>query len=62
MLTGYGPGVDSSPEHRCWTCGAEPHTFRFECAECTRRWEETECRELRARLFGLGGSPELRVA
>jgi hypothetical protein len=35
----------------CWMCGATAHSFRFECPECQRRWEDTECRELRDRLF-----------
>ena len=34
-------------------CGATEHVFRFECPECMGRWEETECRELRKRLFPL---------
>ncbi len=32
-------------------CGATAHVFRFDCPECRRRWEDTECRELRERLF-----------
>jgi hypothetical protein len=32
-------------------CGVAAHVFRFDCPECTRRWEDTECRELRERLF-----------
>jgi len=43
---------DETPEP-CWMCGATEHVFRFECPECMRRWEETECRELRERLFPL---------
>jgi hypothetical protein len=35
----------------CWMCGATAHSFRFECPECMRRWEDTECDELRERLF-----------
>ena len=35
----------------CWMCGADAQVFRFDCPECTRRWEDTECRELRERLF-----------
>ena len=35
----------------CWMCGATAQVFRFECPECQRRWEDTECRELRERLF-----------
>jgi hypothetical protein len=33
-------------------CDAPAHAFRFDCPECVRRWEDTECRELRQRLFG----------
>ena len=32
-------------------CGATAHSFRFDCPECRRRWEDTECDELRERLF-----------
>jgi hypothetical protein len=32
-------------------CGAPADVFRFECPECSRRWEDAECRELRERLF-----------
>jgi hypothetical protein len=32
-------------------CGATAQVFRSECPECMRRWEDTECRELRDRLF-----------
>ena len=35
----------------CWMCNSPAHVFRLDCPECTRRWEETECRELRERLF-----------
>ena len=42
--------VSETPEP-CWMCGAQAHVFRFDCPECTRRWEDTECRELRERLF-----------
>jgi predicted RNA-binding Zn-ribbon protein involved in translation (DUF1610 family) len=44
---------DASPDLRCWSCGAQPHAFRFACPECALRYEELECRELRERLFGL---------
>ena len=40
-------------------CGSPAHVFRFECPECTRRWEETECRELRDRLFPIALPPLL---
>jgi hypothetical protein len=42
--------VPETPEP-CWMCDAAAHVFRFDCPECTRRWEDTECRELRERLF-----------
>ena len=42
--------VPETPEP-CWMCDAPASAFRFDCPECTRRWEETECRELRERLF-----------
>jgi hypothetical protein len=32
-------------------CGATVRVFRFDCPECLRRWEDSECRELRERLF-----------
>ena len=48
---------DETPDP-CWMCGATAHVFRFECPECTRRWEETECRELRERLFPVA-TPEV---
>jgi hypothetical protein len=41
---------DETPE-RCWMCDSPAHTYLFDCPECTRRWEDTECRELRERLF-----------
>ena len=34
-------------------CGATDQLFRSECPECMRRWEDSECRELRERLFPL---------
>jgi hypothetical protein len=37
-----------------------PQSFRFECPECARRWEEMECRQLRERLFALNAPPEHR--
>jgi hypothetical protein len=42
--------VSEAPEP-CWMCGAAASVFRFDCPECMRRWEDTECRELRERLF-----------
>jgi hypothetical protein len=39
-------------------CGAAEGVFRFDCAECRRRMEDAECRELRDRLFPLQ-APEL---
>ena len=39
----YGRCVSETPEP-CWMCGATAHMFRFDCPECTRRWEDTECR------------------
>lgn len=35
----------------CWMCDSPAHAFRFDCPECRQRWEDTECRELRERLF-----------
>jgi hypothetical protein len=43
--------VDDETPDPCWMCDSPAHVFRFECPECVRRWEETECRELRERLF-----------
>jgi hypothetical protein len=40
--------ADADP---CWMCGVPASVIRFDCPECVRRWEETECRELRERLF-----------
>jgi hypothetical protein len=40
-------------------CGASPHVFQFECVECRRRWEDTECSELRERLFPVASPPPL---
>jgi lipopolysaccharide biosynthesis regulator YciM len=40
------------PDDHCSVCGFGPHAYRLECPECTRRWEEMQCRELRERLFG----------
>jgi predicted nucleic acid-binding Zn ribbon protein len=48
----------ASPDRRCVTCGALPQAFDFACEECTRRWEEMECRQLRERLFDLSTPPE----
>jgi hypothetical protein len=42
----------------CWMCGASASVFRFDCPECVRRWEDTECRELRERLFPVA-APDL---
>jgi hypothetical protein len=42
----------------CWMCGAAASVFRFDCQECVRRWEDTECRELRERLFPVA-APDL---
>ena len=42
----------------CWMCGAPAQMFQFDCPECTRRWEDTECRELRERLFPVA-TPQL---
>jgi hypothetical protein len=47
----YRRAVPEETPEPCWMCGATEHVFRFECPECMRRWEETECRELRERLF-----------
>jgi predicted RNA-binding Zn-ribbon protein involved in translation (DUF1610 family) len=49
--------VSDTPEP-CWMCGATVHVFRFDCPECMRRWEDTECRELRERLFPVA-TPQL---
>ena len=51
-------GVPESPEP-CWMCGATAQVFRFDCPECMRRWEDTECRELRERLFPVASPPPL---
>jgi hypothetical protein len=39
------------PDEPCWMCGAAEQLFRSEWPECMRRWEDSECRELRERLF-----------
>jgi hypothetical protein len=43
--------VSEDPGDACWMCGVPASVFRFDCPECVRRWEDTECRELRERLF-----------
>ena len=43
----------------CWMCGATADVFRFDCPECVRRWEDTECRQLRERLFPLAAPQAL---
>jgi hypothetical protein len=40
-------------------CGSPASVFRFDCPECTRRWEDVECRELRERLFPIEVAPAL---
>jgi hypothetical protein len=46
-----GATVSRMPDEPCWMCGAAEQLFRSECPECMRRWEDSECRELRERLF-----------
>jgi hypothetical protein len=41
-------------------CGATPSMFRFDCPECRQRWEDTECSELRERLFPVVAPEPLR--
>jgi hypothetical protein len=46
-------------DSRCPFCGvAAPDPGAF-CLECEMRWEEMECRQLRERLFGVFGAPDL---
>jgi hypothetical protein len=51
LAAGYGREVTEATPESCWMCGAPANVFRFECPECVRRSEDTECRELRERLF-----------
>jgi hypothetical protein len=44
---------DALSDQPCWACGAPPQMFRFECQECTQRFEDEEARQVRERLFKL---------